>query len=434
MFTTWFLVAGALLIAMALAASTLKRVPLSASMLYLATGAALGPWGAGLVHLDAVEDASTLERLTEIAVIISLFTAGLKLRLPAFDRRWRAPILLAALAMVLTVAGIAAVAMMAFGLSLGAAVLLGAVLAPTDPVLASDVQVSHERDAEPVRFGLTGEAGLNDGTAFPFVMLGLGLMGAHDIGAYGWRWLAVDVVWAVAAGVGVGTICGAGIGKLVIYLRRVHREAVGLDEFLALGLIALSYGLALLIHAYGFLAVFAAGLSVRRIEREESDVAAPRDVERAAASTEEQATDPGTAPAYMARAVLGFNEQLERLGEVAVVLVVGAVLSGIENIGPGIWLAISLFVVIRPAATLVALLRGRLSQTQRALIAWFGVRGIGSIYYLAYALSHGVPKPAARILADITLVVVAGSIILHGISVTPLMRWYSALIGERRSQ
>ncbi len=434
MFTTWFIVAGILLIGMALAGSALKRVPLSASMFYLATGAALGPWGVGLLRVDAVEDASIVERLTEIAVIVSLFTAGLKLRLPAFDRRWRAPVLLATLAMVLSVAGIAAVAVVALGLSLGAAVLLGALLAPTDPVLASDVQVSHEHDAEPVRFSLTGEAGLNDGAAFPFVMLGLGLMGAHDIGAYGWRWLAVDLVWAVAAGLGIGTICGAGIGKLVIYLRRVHREAVGLDEFLALGLIALSYGLALLIHAYGFLAVFAAGLSLRRIERQESDVEAPADVEHAAASSEEQATDPGTAPAYMARAVLGFNEQLERLGEVAVVLVVGAALSDIETTGPGIWLAVSLFVVIRPAATLLALLRGPLSRTQRTLIAWFGVRGIGSVYYLAYALSHGVPGPAARVLVDVTLVVVAGSIVLHGISVTPLMRRYSALIGERRPQ
>ena len=171
MFTTWFIVAGILLIGMALAGSALKRVPLSASMFYLASGAALGPWGAGLLRVDVVEDASIVERLTEIAVIISLFTAGLKLRLPAFDRRWRAPVLLATLAMVLSVAGIAAVAVVALGLSLGAAVLLGALLAPTDPVLASDVQVSHEHDAEPVRFSLTGEAGLNDGAAFPFVML-----------------------------------------------------------------------------------------------------------------------------------------------------------------------------------------------------------------------------------------------------------------------
>jgi NhaP-type Na+/H+ or K+/H+ antiporter len=431
MFTTWFIVAGALLIGMALAGSALRRVPLTAPMFYLAVGAALGPWGGGLLHMDAVEDASILERLTEIAVIISLFTAGLKLRLPGSDRRWRAPILLAAVGMVLTVAGIAAVAVAVLALPVGAGVLLGALLAPTDPVLASDVQVSHEHDAEPVRFSLTGEAGLNDGTAFPFVMLGLGLMGAHGIGAYGWRWLAVDLVWAVAAGLGVGTLCGADIAKLVLYLRRVHREAVGLDEFLALGLIALSYGLALLIHAYGFLAVFAAGLSVRRIERQHSDVAAPAEVEHAGSSTEEQATHPDTAPAYMARAVLGFNEQLERLGELAVVLVVGAMLSGIEATGPGIWLALSLFVVIRPAATLLTMVRVPLSRAQRAFIAWFGVRGIGSIYYLAYAMSHGVPAPAGRMLVDVTLVVVAGSIVLHGISVTPLMQRYSALIGER---
>ena len=430
MLTTWFIIAGALLIGMALAGSALRRAPLTAPMFYLAAGAALGPSGSGILHMDAVDDASNLERLTEIAVIISLFTAGLKMRLPGSDWRWRAPILLAALAMGLTVAGIAVVAVAVLALPVGAAVLLGALLAPTDPVLASDVQVSHEHDTEPVRFSLTGEAGLNDGTAFPFVMLGLGLMGAHGIGAYGWRWLAVDLLWAVAAGLGVGTLCGAGIGKLVIYLRRVHREAVGLDEFLALGLIALSYGLALLIHAYGFLAVFAAGVSVRRIEREHSDVAAPADVEHAGSSIEEQATHPATAPAYMARAVLGFNEQLERVGELAVVLVVGAMLSGIEAPGPGVWLALSLFVVIRPAATLLTLVRVPLSRAQRAVIAWFGVRGIGSIYYLAYALSHGASGPAGRLLADVTLVVVAGSIVLHGISVTPLMRRYSAMIGE----
>ncbi len=435
MFTTWFIVAGAVLVVMALSGSALKRVPLTASMFYLAAGAALGPWGIGLLRVDPVEDASTLERLTELAVIISLFTAGLKLRLPRFDRRWRAPVLLATLGMVLTVGGIAVVGVAVLGVSVGAAVLLGALLAPTDPVLASDVQVTHEHDVEPVRFSLTGEAGLNDGAAFPFVMLGLGLLGVHELGAFGWRWVAVDLVWAIAAGLGVGTICGAAIGKLVIHLRRVHREAVGYDEFLALGLIALSYGIALLIHGYGFLAVFAAGLSIRRIERQESDVATPAEVERASAGTEEEeATDPETAPAYMAHAVLGFNEQLERLGEVAVVIVVGATLSAIDASAPGLWLAACVFVVIRPAATLIALLRGALSPAQRGLIAWFGVRGIGSIYYLAYALTHGVPGTTARILADATLVVVAASIVLHGISVTPLMRRYSARIGERQPE
>src|SRR5687767_4146787 len=356
-FTTWFIVAGALLIGMALAGSALRRAPLTAAMFYLGAGAALGPWGAGFLHIDAVEDASALERLSEIAVIISLFSAGLKLRLPMSDQRWRAPILLAALAMVLTIGGVAAFAMAALALPLGTAVLLGALLAPTDPVLASDVQVSHEHDAEPVRFSLTGEAGLNDGTAFPFVMLGLGLMGTHAIGAYGWRWLAVDLVWAVSAGLAVGTLCGAGIGRLVIFLRREHREAVGLDEFLALGLIGLSYGLALLIGTFGFLAVFAAGISVRRIERLHSEVTPPADVSQAGDSAEEQATHPSTAPAFMASAVLAFNEQLERLGELAVVLVVGALLADIEVPRPGVLIAVALFFVIRPLATLVTLSR-----------------------------------------------------------------------------
>jgi sodium/hydrogen antiporter len=425
-FTVWFLITGALLIAMALAGTVLKRLPLTASMFYLAAGALLGPWGAGLLHVDAVDDASGLERVTEIAVIISLFTAGLKLRLPASDRRWRAAILLATVTMVLTVGGLAALAVAAAGLPLGAAVLLGAVLAPTDPVLASDVRVEDEQDAEPVRLSLTGEAGLNDGTAFPFVMLGLGLMGSHELGAYGWHWLTIDLAWAVVAGLGVGTLCGAGIGKLVLYLRRAHREAVGLDEFLALGLIALSYGIALLVNAYGFLAVFAAGLSVRRIERQHSDVSPPADVALAGRSTDEQATDPETAPAYMARAVLNFNQQLERLGELAVVLVVGAMLAKIEVLGPGLLLAAGLFVIIRPMATVLTLFRTPLSRPQRAFVAWFGVRGIGSVYYLAYALAHGVAAPTARVLADITLVVIAASIVLHGVSVTPLMRRYSA--------
>ncbi|MDP2390265.1 MAG: cation:proton antiporter, partial [Acidobacteriota bacterium] len=307
-----------------------------------------------------------------------------------------------------------------------AAVLLGAILAPPDPVLASDVQVTNANDGEPVRFSLTGEAGLNDGSAFPFVMLGLGLLGHHELGESGWRWWTVDLLWAVAAGLAIGTACGAGVARLVIYLRREHQEAVGLDEFLALGLIALSYGLTMLAGGYGFLAVFAAGLSMRRVEREHAEVAPSKAVKNAALSAEEQATGANTAPAYMASAVLGFNEQLERLGELAVVVVVGSMLARIESIGPGLWLAVILFAVIRPLSTTIALLPTTLSRAQRAFIAWFGVRGIGSIYYLAFALAHGVDGPLARQLVDLTLVVVSASIVVHGVSVTPLMQLYSA--------
>ena len=180
MAAAWFLITGALLIGFALFGTLLKRLPVTPSMFYLAAGAWLGPWGIGLLHVDALNDTDVLEGLTEVAVVISLFTAGLKLRLPWSDRRWRVALRLSAVAMLLTIAGIAAFAFSA-GMALPVALLLGAILAPTDPVLASDVQVSHAHDGEPVRFSLTGEAGLNDGTAFPFVMLGLGLMGAHDL-------------------------------------------------------------------------------------------------------------------------------------------------------------------------------------------------------------------------------------------------------------
>jgi sodium/hydrogen antiporter len=140
------------------------------------------------------------------------------------------------------------------GLPWGVGIIVGAILAPTDPVLASDVQVEHPFDQNRLRFALTGEASLNDGTAFPFLMLGLGLLGLHDLGSGLWRWVTVDVLWATTAGLGVGGALGTAVGELVLYMRRTHREAVGLDDFLALGLIALAYGIAMACHASGFLA------------------------------------------------------------------------------------------------------------------------------------------------------------------------------------
>ena len=426
-FTIWFIVIGALLISMALVGSLLQRLPLSAAMLYLAAGMALGPAGVGLIDLDPLADAHLLERLTEVAVIISLFSAGLKLRSPLAHVRWRRPVRLASVAMVLTVALIAVAGVVGLGLPLGAAILLGAVLAPTDPVLASDVQVGAPGDRDRVRFGLTGEAGLNDGTAFPFVMLGLGLLEHHALGAYGWRWLAVDVLWAVGGGLAIGAISGVLVGRLVLYLRRTHREAVSLDDFLALGLIALAYGVALLLDAYGFLAVFAAGLALRVIERRASGEDAAVDIldpAHSPATSEQLATDAETASAYMARMVLGFTEQFERIGEVTIVVVLGGMLAGHLAIGDALWFAPLLFLVIRPLAVTLSLVGSTADGTQRVLIAWFGIRGIGSVYYLTYALGHGLAGAAAERVADLTLTVVAASIVVHGISVTPLMNRY----------
>jgi NhaP-type Na+/H+ or K+/H+ antiporter len=428
-FTVSYIVVGAVFIVMALSGSVLKRLPLSTSMLYLAAGVLIGPHALNLINFDPIAGAVIVERITEVAVIISLFTAGLKLRVPLSDPLWRLPVVLASWSMALTVGLIALIGVAALELPLGAAILLGAVLAPTDPVLASDVQVSGPRDRDRLRFTLTGEAGFNDGTAFPFVLLGLGLHGLHESGEGGWRWLAVDVLWAIPGGLLVGALLGTATGRLIVFLRREHKEAVGLDDFLALGLIAFSYGTALLLHTYGFLAVFAAGLALRKIEASTvGQEQAPDEVVAAAAAegrSEEIATDPETAPAYMTQAVLGFTEQLERIGEVAVVLLVGTMISVNAVPGDALWFVPLLLLVIRPVAAGMGMIGSTTTWLQRAFIGWFGIRGIGSIYYLMYAITHGVSDEIARLLTGLTLAVVATSVVVHGVSVTPLMRRYS---------
>jgi NhaP-type Na+/H+ or K+/H+ antiporter len=424
----WFVVVGLLFVVMALAGSVLKRLPLSTSMLYLAAGAALGPLGAGLLHVDVYGQSGVWERVTEIAVLVSLFAAGLKLRVPFSDRGWMLPVRLATGSMLVTIGLVSLAGVYLMGMPLGAAILLGAILAPTDPVLASDVQVTDAADRDRLRFGLTGEAGLNDGTAFPFVMLGLGLLGLHDLGENGWRWVAVDLVWAVAAGLATGIVLGTLVGRLVLYLRKTHREAVGLDDFLALGLIALAYGVALLVLGYGFLAVFTAGLALRRIERTAAHDDEPSDEVLVAAGSpdaEKLATDPEKAPAYMAQAALGFTEQLERIGEAAVVLLLGGMLSASFLPREAFWFLPLLFFVIRPAAVYAGTVGADTTRAQRRLIAWFGIRGIGSVYYLTYAMQHGLPEALARTLAALVLATVAVSAVVHGISVTPLMKRYT---------
>lgn len=427
-FAIWALIIGALLIIMALSGTALRRLPLSTAMLYLLFGFGLGPAACGLLSPDPLPWAPTLERAAEVAVLISLFAVGLRLGLPLNDKRWLLPLRLALVSMTITVALIAVIAMLGLGFSLGAAILLGAILAPTDPVLASDVQVLEASDRDRLRFSLTGEGGFNDGAAFPFVMLGLGLLGLHDLGAFGWRWLALDVVWAIAGGLLIGGTLGTLIGRLVVYLRSRHQESVGLDEFLALGLIALSYGIAVLSSTYGFLAVLAAGLALQRVKErplEGASSAVPETALQRTRAMEAPGTDSESASAFMMREVRGFNEQLERIAEVAVVLVVGAMLAYTDIPFGTVWFVPVLFLVVRPVSVWLGLLGAPVSRHQRLLISWFGIRGIGSIYYLMYAINHGLQLGLATKLIAITLTVVAVSIVLHGISVTPLMSLYA---------
>jgi sodium/hydrogen antiporter len=404
---------------------------LSSAMVYLAVGYALGPGGVGVITLDPRRDADVLERVAEVALLISLFTVGLRIGNTAlFDRRWLIPLRLAFISMAATVALIAAVGVWGLGLPLGAAVLLGAILAPTDPVLASAVQTEAGVEPDQLRFGLAGEGALNDGTAFPFVMLGLGLLGLHELGSNGSHWWAVDLLWATIGGLIIGAALGAMIGWLVVYLRAHHGHAEGLDEFLSLGLIALAFGAAQICLASEFLAVFAAGIALQRVRerpqkrRTSLDASLPRS-ER---TYDQLATPSHQASAAMTDAVQGFNEQLEKLAELVVVLLVGAMLpyaiAEFTQLHALWWFIPLLFLVLRPLAVLIGTLGEPISVPERAMVSWFGIRGIGSVFYLMFAIRHGIAAPLAQELITLTLATVTASIVLHGISARPLMKRY----------
>lgn len=437
-FAVWALIAGAIFTVMALSGTLLKRLPLSTSMLYLLAGFMLGPAVFAVLNPSPGADHRTLEIVAEVAVLISLFAVGLKLSVPLSSKRWRAPLLLATVSMLVTILLLTVIGIFALGLPAGAALLLAAILAPTDPVLASDVQLTDPGDRDSVRFSLSGEGGMNDGAAFPFVMLGLGALGLHDLGPFGSRWITIDLLWAVAGGLIIGAACGYAIGKLVVYLRTRHQEAVGLDEFLMLGLIGVAYGAAQVASAYGFLAVFAAGLALQRTSTTSGDAAgesATHDLQAKDAKEAKKkiATDPELAGSYMTQAVRGFNDQLERIVEVAIVVVVGAMLTFIVLPPIAIGYLALLFLVVRPISVWLGLAGQKMPRDQRLLIGWFGIRGIGSIYYLMYAISHGLPQSLAEQMTSIVLAAVAVSIVVHGISVTPLMSFYSARRRHRRT-
>jgi len=224
---------------------------------------------------------------------------------------------------------------------------------------------------------------------------------------------------------------------LVVYLRSRHQESVGLDEFLALGLIALAYGVAVLCQTYGFLAVFAAGLALQRVKEQPHEDAGSAILESGLQSSQAKealATDADFASAFMMQEVRGFNEQLERIAEMAVVLVIGAMLSYTWLPDGALWFVPLLFVVVRPLSVWLGLRGAQVSRDQRWLIAWFGIRGIGSIYYLMYAINHGLQRSLAEEIVALTLTVVAVSIVMHGTSVTPLMHLYAQRKVRRSGQ
>ena len=410
MLTATLLLLGVVLLAMCLLELHVTRLPMSPATVYLAVG-----WIAGwmvqakvLTPPTAPERADMLVVITEVAVLISLFAVGLQLRMPWTFKGWRVAVILASATMLVTIAlaTLAGVWLMP-ALGWAGALLLAGVLAPTDPVLASEVQIRSQNDRDAVRVSLTAEGGLNDGTALPVVLLALGLLGIGDLGDHGLRWLWHDLAWPIAGGALLGWAFGRGLGKIIhALLRKGH--GLCWDELLYLGIITVAYGLSRLTETSSFLFVFAAALGLfRRSPRATASLA------RA-----------GVEPDELSDRLLAFGHRCGRLVEVVMVLLLGFAMPWVRWRGEPLVYAALLLVVIRPLSVYLTVPRSRLPKAQKRMVAWFGIRGVGSLFYLALVIDSGLSPALAVDLVNATLPAIALSVLLHGVSATPLMGLY----------
>ncbi|WP_328460254.1 cation:proton antiporter [Actinoplanes sp. NBC_00393] len=375
-----------------------ERRPLSMPIAFLGLGMLVFGLPLNLPEADPLAHAKLTEHLTEVGVIVALMGAGLKIDRPFGVRRWASTGRLLIIAMPVTIAAMAFLGWWWVGLVPASALLLGAAMAPTDPVLASDVQVGEPTDEEDsedeVRFALTSEAGLNDGLAFPFVYAAIAMaIGGSWFG----EWVLKDVLYKGAVGLVGGIVIGHLLGKLFF---RAKRDALRLarhsEGFLALAATFLAYGLVEVIGGYGFLAVFVAARAIRAAERSHEYHQVLHD----------------------------FAEQTERLLTVLLLLLLGgAVVSGL--LAPLTWQAalagLFLIFLVRPLAAFASLRGAPGTTAEHWVIAVFGIRGIGSFYYLAYAMTHADFASADLLWATAGFVVVV-SVVLHGIAATPVMR------------
>ncbi|MDU3075139.1 MAG: cation:proton antiporter, partial [Mixta calida] len=266
-FLGWTATSGGLLLVMSLASGWIHRGPVTSFGLFLLFGILFGPWALDLVRLDVLTHPDLAAHITEITIAASLFITGLKLRLPLKASSWRIGGLLAFPAMLLTVLGMMMVVHWITGFSWPLSLAFAAIVAPTDPVLASLISVNHAGDDDAMRVALSSEAGMNDGSALPLLMLALLLFQGQEpvsAGLFG-HWLLKDVLWAIGMGSLIGYSFGRLIGIMATRLRSVHND-IAPNDFLALALIAISYAAAQTVEASGFLAAFAAGIGLRHAE------------------------------------------------------------------------------------------------------------------------------------------------------------------------
>ena len=396
-----FSIAGLAALGGALLPRLIGHLPASPPMVFLALGFLVFSLPLGLGEVDPIARSEVTEYLTEIGVIVALMGAGLKLDRPLGWKTWQPTVRLLAITMPLTIGLTAIAGWWAVGLAPATALLLGAVLAPTDPVLAADVQVGppggDPKEEDDLRFSLTSEAGLNDALAFPFTnaAIAMALVGTNT-SSWVAEWLAIDVAYKLV----VGLVGGIAVGKLlaVVVFRTPEnlRLASRGEGFVALAGTFLAYGLTEVVGGYGFLAVFVAAIVLRRSENDHD----------------------------YHQTLHAFAEQTEQLLMIAlVVLLGGALADGILN--PLTWEAalvgLVVLFVIRPLTAWFGLAGTSTPRGERAAIAFFGIRGIGSLYYLAYALNAAAFSQRDLLWALVAFTITV-SIAVHGTTATLVTR------------
>ncbi len=393
----------------------LARFWLSLPIIYVAAGFAIWSLPIGLPNFNPTNDgfdAITLEYTTEFIVIASLMAAGIAIDRPVSWANWRQIWPLLVVAMPLTIASVALLGWWALGLAPASAILLGAALAPTDPVLARSVQVGPpgENKRHDVRFSLTVEAGLNDGLAFPFTYLAIAAVGMTALGDWTLEWAMFDLGWRVLGGCAVGWAVGR-LGAWYVFEREADApieeieksEEEGADApkystsegLIVLGTLLLAYGLAELVEGYGFLAVFVGAVTARQRENR----------------------------SRYHKISHHFIDQIEQIVLVAVLFGFGAMLaSGVLEAltWPGALVGLALIFMIRPVAGFIAEAKSNLPMVGTLAIAFLGVRGMGSIYYLAYGQNHADFGQIDELWA-VTSFAILASIVVHGIVSGPFI-------------
>ena len=385
-----------------------KKIGISYAIFYVLAGALLYTLIPGSLPspLPQKNEELTL-RLAELVVIISLMGTGIKIDRVFSFKTWRTPLRLISVAMVACI-GVSALGVYTYlGFDLASALLLAAVLAPTDPVLASDVQVGppNEKIKSETKFSLTAEAGLNDGMAFPFTWLAITLAsmaaGNQESLLY---WFGVDLVYRILAGLVIGYLAGKAIGYLIFTLAKKYTFLHTRDGFLAIAVTLIVYGITEMLWGYGFIAVFIAAITLRHYEKGHH---------------------------YHAE-LHSFTDQVERL-MVAVLLILlgGALVSGI--LSALTWrMVLFTFVfllVIRPAFAYLSLWGINIKRKEKLAISFLGIRGMGSIFYLAFAF-HQLDFGFEDELWAIVSFTILSSIVLHGLTANPIMKYLKARLSE----